>query len=277
MADHNDSINVLDYTAPDGSYHEKVLDYLSDVANNTGGASSSSIVNKFGYNTDIDSASEEVIASFGGAFDPSSDVISALQQFTIVYNNTTDGASGTGARMLQIDYIDENFNAASGFHTLGSTGGDITTFSGYGINRVVVVQLGGDLYNNNDITIAATVDATTQALVPAQKNVTQQCIYHTPINRTLDVNFLKISTLKISGGGGSPTVNVIGYSYSRVTGGRYAIFDIEIDTSIENNLTYNFPEPITFTGREVIYFEASTDTNNTKVSLRFSGVETDSE
>ena len=138
--------------------------------------------------------------------------------------------------MLQIDYIDTDFNAATAFHTLGSTGGDVTSFSGYGINRVVVVSLGGDLYNNNDITISATVDLTTQAMVPAQKNVTQQCIYHTPINRTLNVNFLKISTLKLTGGGGNPVVNIIGYSYSRVTGGRYAVFDVEIDTSIENQL-----------------------------------------
>ena len=105
--------------------------------------------------TDVDTATSEVVASFGGAFDPLTDVIDTLQQFTIVYNNTTDGASGTGARMLQIDYIDTDFNAATAFHTLGSTGGDVTSFSGYGINRVVVVSLGGDLYNNNDITIAS--------------------------------------------------------------------------------------------------------------------------
>ena len=270
--------DILDFVPSDGSFQEASLEKLDSIITNTGGVASgsASIVNKFGYNTDVDTATSEVVASFGGAFDPLTDVIDTLQQFTIVYNNTTDGASGTGARMLQIDYIDTDFNAATAFHTLGSTGGDVTSFSGYGINRVVVVSLGGDLYNNNDITISATVDLTTQAMVPAQKNVTQQCIYHTPINRTLNVNFLKISTLKLTGGGGNPVVNVIGYSYSRVTGGRYAVFDVEIDTSIENNLTYNFPEAITFTGREVVYFEATTDINNTKVSLRFSGIETDS-
>jgi len=139
-----------------------------------------------------------------------------------------------------------------------------------------VVALGGEIYNVNDITISATVDATTQAQIPAFKSVTQQCIYHTPINRTLKLNFIKISALKVSGGGGSPVVNVIGYSYSRVTGGRYAIFDTEIDTSVENNLILPLPDPIVFTGREVIYFEASTDVNNTKLSVRFSGDEVDS-
>lgn len=250
--------------------------FISPVSVTTVASGNDSIVNKFGFNTDIDTASEEVVASFGGAFDPSTAVMSTAQTFTVTYNNTTDGSAGTGARMLQFSYLDENFEAQTGFHTLGSSGSDVTSFTGVGINRVVVVSLGGAIYNNNDITITATTDGTNQAQIPAQKSVTQQAIYHTPINRTLNVNFLKVSTLKLTGGGGSPVVNVIGYSYSRVTGGRYAVLDIEIDTSIENNLTINLPEAITFTGREVVYFEASTDVNNTKISLRFSGVETDS-
>jgi len=277
MAEHNDSINNLDFIAQDGSYQEKVLDYLFDISTNTGGATGgSSIVNKFGYNVDIDTASEEVVASFGGAFDPSTAVMSSAQTFTVTYNNTTDGSTATGARMLQFSYIDENFAAQTAFHTLGSTGSDVTSFTGVGINRVVVVSYGGDATNGNDITITATTDTTNQAQIPAGKSVTQQAIYHTPINRTLKLNFLQVSTLKLSGGGGSPRVNVIGYSYSRVTGGRYAVIDVELDTSVENNIVLNYPEPITFTGREVVYFEASTDVNNTKVSLRFSGVEVDS-
>ena len=256
---------------------DNIESYTLATANALGASTgTASIVNKFGYNIDIDTASEEVVASFGGAFDPSTAVMSSAQTFTVTYNNTTDGSTATGARMLQFSYIDENFAAQTAFHTLGSTGSDVTSFTGVGINRVVVVSYGGDTTNGNDITITATTDATNQAQIPAGKSVTQQCIYHTPINRTLNLNFLQVSTLKLSGGGGSPVVNVIGYSYSRVTGGRYAVIDIELDTSVENNIVINYTEPITFTGREVIYFEATTDVNNTKVSLRFSGVETDS-
>lgn len=256
---------------------DNIEQYTLATATAVGGAAgTSTIVNKFGYNTDVDTGTSEIVASFGGAFNPLTDVITTAQTFTVAYNNTTDGSTATGARMLQVDYLDENFEAQVGFHTLGSTGSDTTSFSGVGINRVVVVSLGGALYNGNDITITATTDATTQAQIPAEKNVTQQCIYHTPINRTLNLNFLKLSTLKLSGGGGSPVVNIIGYSYSRVTQGRYAVIDVEVDTSVENNVVINFSEPITFTGREVVYFEATTDVNNTKVSLRFSGVETDS-
>ena len=256
---------------------DNIENYTQATANALGAITgTASTVNKFGYNIDVDTATPEVVAAFGGAYDPSTMVMATAQTFTVTYNNTTDGSTATGARMLQFSYLDENFEAQTAFHTLGSTGSDVTSFTGVGINRCVVVAFGGDTTNGNDITITATTDATNQAQIPAGKSVTQQCIYHTPISRTLNLNFINASVLKLSGGGGSPRVNIIGYSYSRVTGGRYAVIDIEVDTSIENNIVLNYSEPITFTGREVIYFEATTDVNNTKVSLRFSGTETDS-
>lgn len=254
--------------------------FIDTVTVSSTGGGNDSVVNKFGYNTDIDTATDpEIIASFGGVFDPLTDVMTTAQTFTVTYDTTTnggDGSTGTGARMLLFSYIDGNNTAQTGYHTLGSGGSDTTSFTGLGINRCVVVLFGSVAYNNNDITITATTDGTTQAKIPAQKSVTQQCLYHVPISRTFNLDFINLSALKISGGGGSPVVNVIGYSFSRVTSGRYAVIDLEIDTSIENNLSINYENPITFTGREVIWFEGETDVNNTKVSMRFSGTETDS-
>lgn len=276
MGIHSDNPNTLNYTAPDGSYQEAVLDRLTDIQANTGGASTSIDVNKFGFNTDIDTATSEIIASFGGAFDPLVNIMTTAQTFTIAYNNTTDGSGQAGATMLQFSYIDENAEAQTAIHVLGSTGSDVTSFTGLGINRVVVVAFGSNSSNGNDITITATTDTTIQAQIPAGKSVTQQCIYHTPINRTLKISQMIISALKVSGGGGSPVVNIIGYSFSRVTLGAYAVFDIEVDTQIENNIDLEYNVPITFTGREVIYFIASTNVNNTKISMRFAGQEDDS-
>jgi len=263
--------SVLDYIGSLSTAEVTSLDYKTEVA--LGRVANSSIVNKFGFNNDIDSASEEVIASFGGAFNPLTNVITTAQTVTIAYNNTTEGVGQTGARLLLIDYLDENFEAATAYHTLSTTGSDTSAFTCLGINRVVVVQFGASATNVNDITFTATTDTTIQARIPALKSVTQQCIYHVPIGETLLMDYIKVSALKISGGGGVPTVNIKGYSFSRVTLGQYSIFDIEIDTSIENNIEFNLNNPITFTGREVIYFTGTTDINNTKVSMRFSGLQ----
>ena len=236
-----------------------------------GNVPNASVVNKFGFNADVDSASPEIVASFGGAYDPGSDVMSSAQTFTITYNNATDGLGTTGALSLFFTYLDENFNEVTAFHTLGSTGSDVTSFTGVGINRVVVLSSGSANTNTNDITITATSDATNQAQIPAGSSVTQQLIYHTGINKTFLLDYVFVNILKLSGGS-SPRVTIVGYSWSRVTQTNYKIFDFDIDTSVKNELQIKLNEPLILTGREVVYFTAETNTNNTKVNMRFSGV-----
>ncbi len=245
------------------------VDYLTAVS--AGNIEGTSIWNKFGYNEDVDTANSEIIASWGGALDPTTDFITTDQTFTITYNSATDGSGTTGATQLFFTYLDENNLLAQGFHVLGATGTDVTSFTGYGINRVVVLANGGAGYNTNDITITATTDGTTQAQIPALGSVTEQCIFFTPINTVFTVKFLFFNCLKLSGGG-VPRVNFKGYSWSRVTNTRYEIFNSNIDTNVENSLVLEPPIPFVVTGREVLYFEASTSTNNTSVNCRFSGI-----
>lgn len=229
-------------------------------------------VNKFGYNLDIDTGAEEIVAAFGGAFDPNTQVMTTAQTFTIVYNNTTDGLGQTGALSLLFTYLDANFLEQVAIHTLSNTGSDVTSFTGLGINRVVVLSNGGAGWNVNDITITATTDTTVQAQVPALKSVTQQCLFHTQIGFTFLLKEFVLRCLKLSGGS-APKVTIKGYSWSRVTLTRYEVINIDIDTSVENGIVVNKDIPFVFGGREVFYFAASTDTNNTKVSARFTGVQ----
>ena len=72
--------DIFDFVPSDGSFQEASLEKLDSIITNTGGVASgsASIVNKFGYNTDVDTATSEVVASFGGAFDPLTDVIDTL-------------------------------------------------------------------------------------------------------------------------------------------------------------------------------------------------------
>lgn len=249
-------------------------EYRYDVA--LGLRSDKTTWNKFGLNTDIDTGVEEIIASFGGAFDPTTDIMTTAQTFTIAYNNTTDGDGNTGALSLLFTYLDENFLTATGIHTLGSTGSDVTSFTGLGINRVVVLSSGSAGFNNNAITITATTDTTTQAQIPANDSVTQQCIFHTDIGKSFLADWLYMNVGK-AGGGGDPEVIFHGYSWSRVTQTRYEVFRAVFDESKQNFAILNPSQPFLIGGREVLYWTAETDTNNTEVKLRFSGVQRNSD
>ena len=247
-------------------------DYMSEVA--MGKRQGRAVWNKFGYNLNVpNSATEQILASWGGAFDPNTDIISTAQTFTIAYNNATDGLGTTGATQLIVSYLDENFLAQTAFHVLSNTGSDVTSFTGLGINRVVVYANGGAGWNVNNITITATTDGTTQAQVPALSSVTQQCIFHTQISHTFLADWLWFNCLKLSGAGGSPRVNIKGYSWSRVTETRYEVFNEDIDTSVENSIAIAPSQKFIVGGREVLYFTASSNTNNTAVKCRFSGIE----
>ena len=230
-------------------------------------------VNKFGYNDDLDIGSEEVIASFGGVFNPATDVMTTAQTFTITYDNAVDGLGRTGALSLLISYLDSNYEYKSAIHTLSNTGSESTSFTGLGINRAVVLSNGGAGWNTSNIIFKATTDLTTQAMIPEFAGVTEQLIYHTGIGRTFLLDWLELNALKISGGGGDPEITFRLYSWSRVTQTRYTVFRHRMDTMISNTKEFTPSQPLILGGREVVYLTASTNKDNTSIDARFSGID----
>ena len=141
-------------------------------------------------------------------------VMTSSGTFTITYNNTTDGLGTTGALSLFIGYIDANKDLQTAFHTLGNTGSDVTSFSGLGINRVVVFSAGSAGVNVNDITLTETTGGGTQSQVPASIGVSQSSLFHFP---RLCYPIIKITKLEASRVvGSSPVVNFRFNVYSRV-------------------------------------------------------------
>lgn len=245
-------------------------DYFSEVA--MGKRQGRSVVNKFGWNNAIvGNNTPEIVAAWSASFNPNTDIITTAQTLTVTYNSGTDGVGNTGATQLLVDYLDADFNLQQGVHVLGSTGTDTTSFSVLGINRVVVIGNGGTGWNENDITFTATTDGTTQAMIPAEASVTEQLIYHTPINHMLLTDWVWFNILKTSGGG-TPRVNITGYSWSRVTQTRYDIFDGKLDTNTDSILETKPSQKFSVGGREVLYFVADSNVNNTAINGRFSGV-----
>jgi hypothetical protein len=229
--------------------------------------------NKFGYNTDVDTASEEIIASFGGTW-TSANIMTSADTLDVVSSSTSDAAAGTGAITIGIEGIDANHLYQFEMVSMNGTTAVTTTNTWLGVNRAYVLSSGSNDSNVGTITIddnAGTVG--TQAEIPVNESTTQQCLFHTQINHSMLLDWLAIGALKLSGGGGSPRVTIKGYSYSRVTDTVYEVFRSQIDTDVENHLTLNPSQPFVLGGREVIWFTADTNTNNTEVGMRFSGIE----
>lgn len=244
-------------------------DYQSEVA--MGKRQGRTLVNNWGHNEALDANVEEIIAAWGGTFNPKTDIITTAQNITCTYTNTVDGLGTTGTLSVIISYLDGDFNLATYVHTLGNTGSDVIPINCLGINRVVVYSNGGLGWNSANITFRATIDGTTQAQIPAGGGTTDQIIYHTPINHNLLIDWVYINAIKLAGGS-SPKISIKVYSWSRVTQTRYEIGHDKIDTSVTNTLDLKQKNPFPIGGREVVYLTAKSDTNGAEVETRLSGV-----
>ncbi|MBF31897.1 MAG: hypothetical protein CL529_12070 [Aequorivita sp.] len=224
--------------------------------------------NKFGYREGLTASSgEQTVWATTGNFTP----MTTASTFTITYDNTADGSTANGAKTLYFVYIDDDGISQIGLHTLGSSGSDVTSFSGLGINRVAVSVAGSTQANGGDIAITDTTGATTQAFMPEGDGTTQQAIFHTDANSDAVAKYLKINTNKLSGS--SPKVTIKGYVFNRQFEIRFEVFRVTLDSSTENTVSMNEPIGFKLSPTDVLYFVADTDTNSAFVNVRFSLLE----
>jgi hypothetical protein len=220
---------------------------------------------KFGFRSGLTAtAGAETVWATTGNFTP----MTAASTFTVTYNNSTDGASTTGATELTFWYIDADGLPAIATHTLGNDGSDVTSFTGLGINRIAVSATGTANHNTSDISVTDTSIATTQAVVPALGSVTQQAIFHVGSNHQAIAKFLYVHINKPSGGNASVQVKALAFNRNVLT--TYEVFRTTLDTSVEVTQILNEPIGFNLSSTDVLYFTADTDTNNAEVVLRFS-------
>ena len=224
--------------------------------------------NKWGYNADIDIGTEAVWA-YGGLFTR----IDTASTFTVVSSSAQDIlTSGTGAWNVVIYYIDSTRTAATVVVPLNGTTPVVTSVTGLGINRVAIYNSGSGDSNAGNITITATTGGSVQAYIPAGEGTTQQAIFFTQANHVALADWLTINVNKISGGG-SPRVTIKIWVYSYISTAKYLVFSKTIDTSVENNIELTPSQPFVISESSIFWIEATSDTNNTIVSSRFSLIE----
>lgn len=226
--------------------------------------------NKFGYNTDVDTAATEVIASFGGTFTP----LTTASTLTIVSSSASDDGSpsGVGANTLVIYGVDANRQYQTETITMNGTTNVVTAATWLGVNRVAIGLSGSSLVNVGNINITATTGGSTQAYLLAGEGVTQQAIFFTQKDHQFLTDFLRINVEKLAGGA-TPKCRIKGWVYSAVTNTKFSVYNELIDTSSDNFVSVNPSQPFAIPEQSCLWFEATTDTNDTFVSCRFSGIE----
>lgn len=226
--------------------------------------------NKFGYRSNLQSSGGDETIWASSTTSNNLAIMTSADTFDISYNSTTDGAAGgaTGATKITFYYLDANEELAIFEHTLGSTGTDTTSFTGLGINRAVVTASGTNNTNVNTITITNTTLGNEQAIIPAGEGVTQQAFFFMPNNARGAAKWLFLSANKLSGS--NPKITFKGFVYNRTVDSKFLVFRYIMDTQSENHITIEDPCNFRLSPRDVLFFTADTDQNNTTCDCRFS-------
>lgn len=242
-------------------------DYDNELVLSLRSGSSASL--KFGYNDDVDSAAEEVIASFGGTFTP----LVTASTLDFVSDDAADAAAGTGARSLFVQGIDADRKSQFEFVTMNGTTTVTTANTWLGVNRVVVFSSGTGQTNAGNISCTDTSGATNQARIPSGTGVTQQMIFHTQDGYDGLIKRVAFNVLKL-GGGGSPRVTIYLRVWNpKITDSNYVLRRYKLDTSVDNDLGRKYDIPIRLDPTDVAWFTVETDQNNTIVDGEFDVIE----
>jgi hypothetical protein len=240
-------------------------DYHTEIA--TGKRQGTSLWNKFGYNTDVDTGSQEIIASWGGTFQ----FITTGETIDVVSTSTDDvNTTGTGAHGVVIYGVDENWDEQTEVVFLNGTTTVTTTSEWLGINRIAVYLSGSTQNNVGEINVTANTSGYTMAQMPATQGTSQQCLFYVPQNHTFLTDWLLFNVLKTSGGS-KPELDIFGYVFSAVSNTRYEVYRGSMDISVINTLEVNPHLPFAVGEKSILWFAAETDQNNSSVKCRFSG------
>lgn len=225
--------------------------------------------NKFGYNTDLNVTTPEIVGAQGGSFVPFK-LPSTLSIFSDSTND--DGApAGTGANGVVIYGVDENRKSQTEVVTLNGTTPVVTTTSWLGINRVAV-HLAGSLYKNEGNIRVTGGAGTTMAYMPAGEGTTQQLMFFTQTDHTALIDWVTLNGTRF-GSGTEPTITFKGWVYSAVSNSNYEVFRHNLDTSSGTYGEVSPSQPLVIGEQSCFWIEALTTRASTSTAARFSLIE----
>lgn len=227
---------------------------------------------KFGYNLDVDTGAEEAIVSYEGDID----LPSSADTVTIVSTDANDAAGDTGARLISVECLDENYDTVTFTMVPNGTSNVTSTQTCIAINSMRVATAGSSRSNEGTITATQTNTGDTLRQIPAGDSVTQSCHYTVPNGKKAYFDNVILEVIKLTGGA-TPAVVFRSKLYRPSTGVIYKNIRAYIDATKTNHLSLEKATVTPAQEGDVIWITASTDTDNTQVSCRTNIVLIDTE
>ena len=218
---------------------------------------------KFGYNSDVDTGSAELLAEFGGTFTPRT----TGTTLSIVSSSTADDSGGTGATGIVVYGVDENWNTQTEVVTMDGTTPVVTTTTWIGINRIAIYAAGAGKANAGTITVTAVTGGATMATMPAGEGTSQQIIFHVPADTQALIDHMNFSVIRLATGT-QPVVTFRVWVYSAVSNANYRVATFYLDGDIENHVIFDPQQPLIVGEKSTIWIEASVTVDNTAVAGR---------
>ncbi len=227
------------------------------------------VVNKFGYNADIDTA-EETVWDLGGLYSyPGS-----AQTMKLTSSSSLDTASGTNARRVHIEGLDANFNPAS--ESLWLDGLDVVSTSNIyaRIFRAFVTNVGASLQNIGTIYVGA---GTVTSGVPDDKfagislgeNQTLMGIYTVPAGKQAYLQSFKATTSAQGTATKFATIRLIARPNGDLADSPFQVKDKFIIVNASDGSFNHADAPEPFDEKTDIEVRATSNTGTTDVAVSF--------
>lgn len=219
-------------------------------------------VGKFGQNLSLASDTEEDIWSVGGV----KDLSVTADTLDIVSSNANDTWEGTGAQLVKVEGLDENYALQEEFVTMNGTTEVVTTSQWIRVHRATVVFAGSGRTNAGNITLNLTTGGAARALISTGLGITQQSHYMVPAGYTGYILSQECSVYRTSGGSGTKSAEITG-KFFNVAGNM--ILNLGIVSVSSGTVYREFTAPARIPEKSEYWYSATAAANGTAASVRW--------
>jgi hypothetical protein len=218
-----------------------------------------SVINKFGFNLDIDTGSDpETIWSAGGLYT----FATSADTLKVVSSDIDDNGTGTtGALTIKVQGLDTNYDIIEEDFTLNGQTAVTGNKEFLRVYRAFVTSAGASEYNEGTITINNSDDSLTLAEIPAEHSQTQMAVYTVPRGHRGFITNISGSIIKSGGARRDATLNF----YTRENGVAKLKQSFSVETDGTTVFNKEFSLPLVLEEKTDVYVNAEVGGNNAGV------------